>query len=88
MEANESEDNKIKLSEKQLGRAAITCGLTGLVLGGPVVGAAVGIGAAIIATKPGKAGAVAHISGNIINAARDSNMLGKSIMWLGENKLG
>jgi hypothetical protein len=58
-------------TRRQLRGAAVAGGLTGFLLGGPIIGAVVAGGAALAVTSKGKAGDVARSTGEVMASAGD-----------------
>lgn len=62
---------KDKATTRQIGGAAAAAGITGLILGGPIIAIAAGIGLAACATTNSKTGEVARASGDVVSSAGD-----------------
>ena len=58
-------------TKRQVGGAAAVGGIVGLIVAGPVIAVAVGIGVAVAATTKGKVGDVARASGDVVASAGD-----------------
>jgi hypothetical protein len=68
---NNNNNNENPHTRRQLRGAAVAGGLTGFLLGGPIVGAVMAGGAALAVTSKGKAGEVARSSGEVMASAGD-----------------
>jgi hypothetical protein len=68
---NTNIDNENPHTRRQLGGAAVAGGLTGLILGGPIIAAVAAGGAVVAVTSKGKAGEVARSSGEVTASAGD-----------------
>mmetsp|Transcript_17314 Transcript_17314/g.40187 ORF Transcript_17314/g.40187 Transcript_17314/m.40187 type:complete len:179 (+) Transcript_17314:112-648(+) len=64
----EEEENQRK---RQMGGAAVAGGIVGLVVGGPVVAALAGVGAAVAATMDGRVGKGVQKTGEVVASAGD-----------------
>ena len=62
---------KKTFTKRQVGGAAAVGGIVGLIVAGPVVAIAAGIGIAVVATTKGKVGDVARASGDVVASAGD-----------------
>lgn len=60
-----------KPTTRQIGGAAAAAGITGLIIGGPIIAIAAGIGLAACATTKSKVGEVARASGDAVSSAGD-----------------
>jgi hypothetical protein len=68
---NNNNNNENPHTKRQLRGAAVAGGLTGFLLGGPIIGAVVAGGAALAVTSKGKAGEVARSTGEVMASAGD-----------------
>jgi hypothetical protein len=68
---NNNNNNENPHTRRQLRGAAVAGGLTGFLLGGPIIGAVVAGGAALAVTSKGKAGDVARSTGEVMASAGD-----------------
>lgn len=69
-----SEDDPVprdNATTRQIGGAAAAAGITGLILGGPIIAVIAGIGVAACATTKTKSGKVARASGDAVSTAGD-----------------
>jgi hypothetical protein len=68
---NNNNNNENPHTRRQLRGAAVAGGLTGFLLGGPILGAVVAGGAALAVTSKGKAGEGARSAGEVMASAGD-----------------
>ena len=60
------DDDSFRPTDRQVGGAAVAGGLTGLIVGGPLLGVMTGAGAAVATTSKSRAGNVARRSGDAV----------------------